>query len=332
MSTPVFDLVSALLFFVKPWSIYASEARPRNRLWLFQFMHGATVEPDYYDCFPMEPCVTADSRKRKSEEAFLRKPNNKAVIEETLRCCNSMQGLEPANVTQVYTLPANEYPRDPDLAASAPEIEVVNADCVEVATGLSKISDSRVWLLNMASSTKPGGGVFAGSNAQEEHLCRCSNLLPQLQRAKAEHIYPLHSYEDSSRTPAFTVLVHSNVVFFRNSADYKMLPRREWSEIGVLTAAAERMPLGYTALGYNAPRFIAYLLCVAQMQECSHLVLSAWGCGAYHQSAAEVAQCFNYALRRVDQRELPKVIFAVMDDHNSIPPGNVASFMRVFKQ
>jgi uncharacterized protein (TIGR02452 family) len=278
----------------------------------------------------MDPLATDASRKRKSDEAFAKKARNRAVIMDTLQQCESVEGLGHVKRSHVCTLLGTQERIQSAVLMLTPKVQVRNADCAQVAAELCKIPGAKVWLLNMASASKPGGGVMSGCNAQEEHLCRCSNLLPQLRRAAAEGKYPLHLY-DHSDTPGFSVLVHSQVIFFRDPQDYSILPTDDWSQVGVLTAAAERVGPGQTA-GPNAPRFIDYLLDVAQMQECSHLVISAWGCGAFGQSAAEVARCFRLALERVSMTTLPEVVFAVVDDHNSKPPGNLHIFKTELEQ
>ena len=271
---------------------------------------------------------TAKTQKLKADAAYERKAWNRAVMKDTFAQCHHSPRLRHVKRVHACTLLGKEIWSQSDVQTSSPRVEVRNADCVQVATELCKVTGAKVYMLNMACPRNPGGGCWSGCNAQEEHCCRCSDLYLQQQRAQCEYKYPLLNYDSthgSSKTPDFTVLVHEKVTFFKDPRDYSMLPPKDWSEFGVLTAAAEKAERGQS-LGPNSRRFISYLLEVAQMQGCTHLVLSAWGCGAFRQDAAEVARAFKRALLCVKKTNLPEVVFAITDDHNSKPPGNLHQF------
>ena len=68
-------------------------------------------------------------------------------------------------------------------------VEVLQEDCLYVAQN-QVASRKHVLLLNMASSKAPGGGVRGGAGAQEEDLCRRTDLLPYLEAA-SRTLYPL---------------------------------------------------------------------------------------------------------------------------------------------
>ena len=275
--------------------------------------------------------ITESDRKRKVENAFPREEFNKAIIQKTLEECATQEKLfGPPPRAHLCLLPSQQH-RD----ASAEKCEqplsvrVHEGDSVALAQKLTKEQPSaKVWLLNMTCSMTPGGGARSGINAQEEHLCRCSNLLPQLE--SAAKYYPLRQRHYDGID--MKVLVHERVVFFKNPSDYGKLDMQDWFRAGVLTASAENVSQTDETIDPNADRFIDFLLNVVQMQECTHIILSTWGCGALGQSADAVARTFKRALARFDARTFPQVFFAVIDDQwkSTRTPGNLHAFRSVF--
>ena len=268
-----------------------------------------------------------------------RKKHNGDVIIDTLATCKKLAQLFGPARTHVCMLAASTPRLCDEWTATTPvSVEIIRNDCVAIAKELAKQPDARVWMLNMACARRPGGGARTGCNAQEEHLCRCSDLLPQLEAA-AKDAFPLHKERRAGKD--FKVLVHKRVIFFKDPQNYSNLNIMDWFRTGVITAAAENISetlrsgtsassRGALEKGPNAERFINYLLDIIQMQGGTHVILSAWGCGAFGQSAHTVAEIFRRGLARFDGRSFPKVLFAITDDHNSKPPGNIHAFRMVF--
>ena len=154
-------------------------------------------------------------RRLRGQAAFERKKANRAVIKDTLDRCSKK---DPAMVQRgrVCWLPG-PVQREPceDLPGTASiEIEIRNEDCVSVAEHYCRKDGASAWLLNSASASRLGGGVRSGCNAQEEHVCRCSTLLPHLERAAAEGQYPLHRWRGKKqKVPDCGVLVHDEIEF-----------------------------------------------------------------------------------------------------------------------
>ena len=145
----------------------------------------------------MASALAASERKRKRKAAFQRKGSNRATIIDTLDQCARDPVLRKTTRAHICLLRGdvertNEREDRADAACS--HVEVRDCDCVAMAKDLCKLPNAKVWILNMASARRPGGGIFAGCNAQEEHLCRCSNLFPHLKRSADEGKYPLHRY------------------------------------------------------------------------------------------------------------------------------------------
>ena len=100
----------------------------------------------------------------------------------------------------------------------------------------------KVCVLNFASATNSGGGVIKGSSAQEEAICRCSTLYPNLKEQRMWNQFyaphrrahdPLHN-DDCIYTPG--------VMVFKSDTDYpQLLPEEKWYSVNVLTCAAPNL-------------------------------------------------------------------------------------------
>lgn len=100
----------------------------------------------------------------------------------------------------------------------------------------------KVCILNFASATNPGGGVVKGASAQEEAICRCSTLYPNLNEPKMwngfyrphrQELNPLHN-DDCIYTPG--------VIAFKSDTDYpQMLPLNRCYKVNVITCAAPNL-------------------------------------------------------------------------------------------
>ena len=68
---------------------------------------------------------------------------------------------------------------------------------------------------------------------------------------------------------------------------------------------------------------------------CDAVVVSAFGCGAYKHPPEEVATLFKDEIEAAGP-DLPFIVFAILDDHNTgldhNPTGNVEVFTRILKQ
>ena len=282
--------------------------------------------------------VTWANYEEKQRAAKKRKDMNASVFHDTLKKCKTINMASGVSYACMFPVQARVHEASgrcvaipPSVTTRPVQVRVHDGDCVAVAKVLCQKSDAKVWLLNMACPNRAGGGVYSGCNAQEEHLCRCSNLYPQLLEAQEEcELYPLVKTRENGKE--FTVLVHKQVTFFKDPSDYKDLSWQDWFCTGVLTAAAEKVSSRMDKIGPNAQRFIDFLLEVVHMQgkDCTDIILSAWGCGAFGQSAHKVATCFKQGLARFARDSFPLVTFAIIDDHNSDPPGNVQAFREVF--
>lgn len=187
----------------------------------------------------------------------------------------------------------------------------------------------RVGVLNFASAKNPGGGYVVGMSAQEEALCRCSNLYENLLWAKRNtKFYGLAAgtggwYSDSA-------ILSPEVYFFRDNG---MRLLDEVVKASVVTCAAVNVMAlqrqGVMQADTWGKVHMVMLRRARRVLEgfkemgCNYIVLGAWGCGVFRNRAESIARAFQTALNRYED-QFDVVEFA-------IPGGsNLTEFARVF--
>lgn len=175
-------------------------------------------------------------------------------------------------------------------------------------------------ILNLASATNPGGGVIKGSSAQEEAICRCSTLYPNLKEQRIWNQFyaphrrardPLHN-DDCIYTPGVVVL--------KSNVDYpQFLPEEKWYSVNVLTCAApnlrERPSNEMNAGDGDAAVHISRedlqalhekrmrrVLEIAWAKGNEVVILGAFGCGAFRNPPAVVAQAMKTVVQEYRMR------------------------------
>lgn len=185
-------------------------------------------------------------------------------------------------------------------------VSVVNSDALSVAR---QHAERRPLVLNFASATHPGGGWLSGARAQEESIARSSGLVPCLE---GRDIYT-HNRQQQDAVYSDHVIWSPGVPVFREH--HGALMEAPFA-CGMLTAAAvnrrrleaRRFAEADAAMAERIDRVIH----VAAVHGHPVLVLGAWGCGAFRNDPAVVAQQFKQALRSLDGA-FEDVIFAVVD-------------------
>ena len=186
----------------------------------------------------------------------------------------------------------------------------------------------KVCVLNFASATNPGGGVVKGSSAQEEAICRCSTLYPNLKEQRMWNQFyaphrrahdPLHN-DDCIYTPG--------VVVFKSDTDYpQLMPEEKWYSVNVLTCAApnlrERPSNGMNSgdgddavhisreeLQTLHEKRMRRVLEIAWAKENEVVILGAFGCGAFRTPPAVVAQAMKTVVQEY-RKKFETIEFAV---------------------
>ncbi|KAI1432897.1 hypothetical protein GGR50DRAFT_553098 [Xylaria sp. CBS 124048] len=187
----------------------------------------------------------------------------------------------------------------------------------------------KVGILNMASPLSPGGGFLNGATSQEESLCMRTTLLPGLRDEyyrlpELAVVYtpdvlvfrPSSSYSSSpsssSSLPATSSSTLSNTapstataVSGDTHADMEndILPKNDRWFVDVVSAAMLRLPETdggrYTSANDRelVRRKMRAVMRVLADKGCSRVVLGAWGCGAYGNPVAEIADAWRRVLK-----------------------------------
>lgn len=238
--------------------------------------------------------------------------------------------------TQVY--------RDADIVIDDSELLVRNDMKIKIVAGGTvstayNIDDSncRIAILNFADAKRPGGWVKEGAPTQEENICRCTNLYETLIQPFCKANYydvnlnagipdAEHHYDE----PYTDALIYSEkVAIFKDDVTYKDIPVKY---VDVITSPA---PCGEVDdVEIVLMHRIRGIIKAAYLHGVTHIVLGAWGCGAFGQNPKVVAKCFKRVLSAFPVFKV--VIFAIR-------PTGVANkkfardyvfdaFDRVFKQ
>ena len=168
--------------------------------------------------------------------------------------------------------------------------------------------DQRVCVHNFASASNPGGGVTRGSNAQEECLCRCSDLYFCLNTSEMWNgFYKPHR---NAKNPIHNddIIYTPDVVVFKTDTAYpKLMNESDWYNVNVITCAAPNLRerpsnMFNTGDGNDAIKIsdedlklihekrLRRILDVAAIEGNEVVILGAFGCGAFSNNPTVVAR------------------------------------------
>lgn len=223
-----------------------------------------------------------------------------------------------------------------ELPGPANEVTRVYVQNIDTFLKAKEMGDDCV-VLNMASPYNPGGGVVNGSRAQEEDLCRRSNLMGDLARYSSRNIH-LFNYPEPGRfhypIPVFGGIYTGGVTVFRSAQSYSFL--EDPYKCSVITVAGVKNPeLGKDGLmgQQDVITFkgkIRAIIRIAVLNGHRKLVLGALGCGAFHCPPYQVATLFKEVISEKEFKGwFSEICFAILDDRNSGKDGNFKPFKEV---
>ena len=230
--------------------------------------------------------------------------------DETLR--NSVQ----ASIDGTKFYDAVNFPTLPEEKNfDATIISVVQGRTFETAVYLHKKNpDAKIAVHNFASATNPGGGVVHGSRAQEEALCRCSTLYPVLNTE--ENFQRYYKFHRERKDSIYTddCIFTPNIIICKSDVDLpQRLPPKDWVTVDVMTCAAPNLKfatLNDAELLKIHEQRARHMLTILAHHGAEIFVTGAFGCGAFGNNPAVVAQAYKNILPDFDGY-FKEIIFAI---------------------
>lgn len=251
-----------------------------------------------------------------------KRARNIAVFEDTEKLCQTdsklVEAIAMAKEWQyvVYERDELTVPEEHRFCESA-KVIVTKHRSLEAA---GAYPGERICVHNFASATNPGGGVTKGSNAQEEAICRCSTLYPNINDEKIRNgFHNRHrrllsegrldvTYNDDC------VFTPGVIVFKTDTSNPELMPETEWYQVDVITCAApnlrERPTNAMNPGGGDVPvrlseqelfelhiKRMRRILNIAKKEKEDVLILGAFGCGAFSNSPRVVARAMEAVIK-----------------------------------
>ena len=232
------------------------------------------------------------------------------------------------------------------VAPVTTEVRVDNIDCVLAAKRLIDKGYNPA-MLNLADLYTPGGLVEYGSGAQEENLCRRSDLILSLYQFSAARIrqYPglglVSREEQYPMDERYGGIYSGTVTFFRGPESEGSQMEEKPYNIPVISVAAISGPrIGKDGLMYPEETEVTLekmrtIFRIGMGNFHDSLVLSAMGCGAFKNPPAHIAKLFHQVIEEPEFKDKFRlIVFAILDgyqtgmSHN--PEGNLLPFQREF--
>lgn len=203
----------------------------------------------------------------------------------------------------------------------SPIIEVVEDTTLHCA--YTQIHPSnKTAILNFANAYSPGGGVTVGASAQEEYLCRLSNLYSSLTMPYLLRNYYKWNKKNTGDMGTDAVIYSPGVTVLKDDHFLPFTPD-QYFEVDVLTCAApyydlgRKKPVVLSKLADILYYRIKNILEVAVSNDVDVLILGAFGCGAFHNPPELVADIFNQLLVKQNYGTyFKKVVFAILGNHS----------------
>lgn len=178
-------------------------------------------------------------------------------------------------------------------------------------------------VLNFANPHNPGGGVHNGATAQEECLCRSSNLYSCISDENVYEEYYLYNRNIANNFFSNRLIYTKDVTVFKDDSDIpQIMPKMEWFKVDVITCAApyiaKRKYTNYTALKELFKGRIKNIFEAAIDNGVEVIILGAFGCGAFKNPPKIVAKAFHEVIDENNySKYFKKIVFAIKSNYSS---------------
>lgn len=217
-------------------------------------------------------------------------------------------------------------------AVPTAQIQVINGDTFDVALAMKARGLNPVGL-NMANAFHAGGGAEGGAKAQEEDLFRRSNYYLSLYLNENPHLHA--QMNGTYRIADHGAIYTPEIQVFRSntSTGYAFMPLQTIAMIASAAYNLNHYP-GYTTLDTASAEYqdgtkekIRAILRLAILHGHDSVVLGAFGCGAFLNLPATVANFFLQILQEPEFiGRFREIAFAVLDRPNG---PNITTFTNV---
>lgn len=211
------------------------------------------------------------------------------------------------------------------------QADIIVEENTSFAAAMKYKEFGRIAVLNFANPEYPGGGVRNGAMAQEECLCRSSNLYPCL--CDVNVFNDFYEYHRNLKNTFYSdrLIYTKDITVFKNDNDVpQMLPEDMWFKVDVITCSApyiaKRKYTNPTALLLLFKSRIKNIFEAAIENGAAVLILGAFGCGAFKNPPEVVAKAFREVIQENSyQRLFKKIVFAIKKT-DKIPCPNLMAF------
>lgn len=216
----------------------------------------------------------------------------------------------------------------------AAKVRVLSGDWGDVTKSLSEANGAIYAVLNMANAYSPGGGYLQGMIAQEENMFRRTDCHFYV---KDEHLDANKKYYkkevtdliNAEKDRVYLDVEHPRICIKGNEAEgYKDLADADCFLFYELKAAADDLRGGKPFDEKSMRKKIKAQFETLKEKGIRHVVLSAFGCGAFNNPAEKVAAIYREELA-LHLEHFDEVIFSVF--HAGYGAQNYPAFIEAFK-